>query len=392
MDDHDSVPGKSPGVPWRNASDFPKILHQLLDFVPEAVIEVDGEGTIVYANSRCREVFGYAPSELMGNPLEILIPRELRTFHEAKRAAFLGQPAIREMGSSIPFAGLRKNGTKFSADIALNPVQLENYPTSHTLAFVRDVTHLRRLEIAERALLDDTLLGVVTTLNQLLSLTSPLIFERTQSIRALVSHMLNAFRPQERWQYQLAAALSLIGCAALPAEVFEKVWAGASLSSDENRIFQGHPTIAEKLLFPIPRLEEVAKIVGAQLTPADPAGGPVSLGICLLQLAQGADRLVYRGTTFPEALQQLRVHRPAYRADMIESLADYAAPKFSYEAKVVGLARLRPGMILSDDLKTLSGLLIAPADTPINPILLERIRNFASTTGVQEPVRVRCPI
>lgn len=385
VDDREPIPSLTPRVD-------PGILHQVLDIVPEAVIEVDGEGTIVYANSRSEEVFGYAPSELIDSPLEILIPRELRSDHEAKRAAFAERPVIRTMGSSIPFAGLRKNGTHFSADIALNPVRLDGYTDSHTFAFVRDVTHLRRLEIAERELLDETLLGIVTTLNQLVSLTSPLIFERTQSIRALVSHMLKALNPKDLWQYQIAAALSLVGCPTLPADVFEKVWAGAPISWEEERTFQSHPSIAEKLLSPITRLESVAKIVGAQLTPAKPDGGSVELGICLIQLAQDADRMLYRDLEFPLALQRLRLRHPAYHEDLLGALDNYVALKQTYDVKALRLDALRLGMILTKDLKTQNGLLIAPADTTINMMLLERIRNFALTAGIHEPITVRRPI
>jgi PAS domain S-box-containing protein len=370
----------------------PDVFRKAFESVPEAVIEVDAEGIIVFANAGAEAMFGYKPSELTGNPVEMLIPRELRTVHEDKRADFAEQPHSRGMGSSVPFAGQRKNGTRFSADVALSPFRVEGSGEFHTFAFVRDVTHLRRLEIAERELLDKTLLGVVATLNELMSLTSPLIFERTQSIRALVSHMLKGFDPKELWQYQLAAALSLIGCSTLPPMVFERTWSGMRVSEEEDRAFRSHPTIAEKLLAPINRLGGVAKIVGGQLRQASPQGGAEELGICLLQLAQHADRLLYRATPFPDVHLQLRARRPAYDEDLLDALVDYVPVRTEFEAKALRVGQLREGMILDQDLTTISGLVIAPKDTMINLILLERVRNFSVTAGVPEPVKVRCPV
>jgi PAS domain S-box-containing protein len=373
-------------------SHLPGLFRQFLESVPDAVIEVDGDGRIVFANARVEEVFGYRPCELIASPVEILIPGELQAAHASSRAAYTERPKRREMGSSVAFAGLHRNGSRFSADVALNPIRWENYPPSHILAFVRDVTHLRRLEIAERELLDKTLLGVVTTLNSLMSITSPLIFDRTQSIRALVSHMASRVVPKELWQYQLAAALCLIGCVTIPPDVFERFWSGAKLSEEEDRIFRSHPAVGEKLLAPIERLEDVAQIVGRQLAAAESGSGTVEFGVSLLQVAQQADRLLYRNTPLASMIKQLRLKGgPRYPEDLLVSLADYAPPPGVYEVKLLRLGELHTGMILEEDLSTDSGLLIAPKQTVINFVLIERIRNFSHSAGVHEPFRVRCP-
>ena len=365
------------------------MFYQVLDFIPDAVIEVDAGGRIIFANSSVEEVFGYQSSELLNSPVEILIPKELEALHTGKRSAYSRNPSKREMGSSVQFAGLRKDGTRFAADVALNPVQSAN-AANHTFAFVRDVTHLRRLEIAERELLDKTLLGVVTTLNSLMSLTSPLIFDRTQSIRGLVSHMTKGLGEPDVWQYELAAALCLVGCTTVPPDIFEKAWSGLPLSKEEDQIFQSHPSIAEKLLAPIPRLGRVAEIVGKQQT-GTTEGEPVGFGVGLLQLAQHADRLLYRHTPLVVMMQRLRLRRPQYLDEFLDGLASYVPPQAVFETRVLLVRELQPGMALEQDLKTDKGLLIAPKETMITPILLERIMNFAHAGGIHEGIRVRCP-
>ena len=387
---HDRRRSDDPGA--HAESELPNLFYQVLNFVPEAVLEVDAGGRIVFANARVDELFGYQPSELLNSGVEVLIPRELQAAHVAMRSAHSERTGSREMGSSIALAGLRKDGTRFAADVALNSVRSELNPGNHTFAFVRDVTHLRRLEAAERELLDKTLLGIVTMLNSLMNLIAPVIFNRTQSIRALVSHMAKGLSPTEIWQCELAAALSLVGCATVPPDVFEKAWSGTPLSEEEDRIFRSHPAITEKLLAPIQRLEGVAEIVGKQQKAAAAEGEPIELGVDLLQLAQHADRLLYRNTPLPSMLHQLRLRRPRYREDFLDALEGYVPPpQARYQTKALRVGELRPGMALEENLKMDNGLLIAPIETMITPMLLERIKNFAHTGGISERIRVRCP-
>jgi PAS domain S-box-containing protein len=372
-------------------SELPDLFYQVLNFVPEAVLEVDARGVIVFANSRVEEIFGYRPSELLNSAVEVPIPRELQTLHAEKRLAYSERPKNREMGSSMELSGLRKDGTRFAADVSLNPTRSESHPKDHTFAFVRDVTHLRRMEIAERELLDKTLLGIVMTLNSLMSMTSPLIFNRTQSIRTLVSHMAQGLSSTEIWQYELAAALCLIGCTTVPPDVFEKSWAGGSLTKEEEGVFSSHPVIAEKLLAPIQRLEGVAEIVGRQQTIAASGSRTIDLGVGLIQLAQHADRLLYQNTPLPSILQKVRFRHPQYCEEFLHALASYVPPSAVFQIKALRISELQSGMIVEEDLRTNSGLLIAPGETKISPILLERIGNFARTAGIHEPIRVRCP-
>jgi PAS domain S-box-containing protein len=364
---------------------FPQGFRQVFDLVPEAVIEIDASGRIVFANSKVEEVFGYQPSELLNQKVEILIPPDLRRGHAERREAFAEEPKNRQMGSRVEFAGLRKDGVRFPADIALNPVPFEDH--SHILAFVRDVTHLRSLEMAERELLNKTLLGMASMLDSLTSLTSPLIFARTQSIRSLVSHMAREFGSAEIWQFQLAASLCLIGCTVVPPSVFEKAWMGEALSEEEDRMFRSHPAIGRSLLSSIPRLENVAEIIGQQQS-IPTAGGSIETGVRMLRLAQQADQWLYQGKSFASILPRLRIHG---NSGLVDSLSSYAPPKEVYLLKALSVSELQPGMTLEEDLRTDNGLLIALKDARIDVTLLERIRNFTRMAGIHKRIQVRCP-
>ena len=117
--------------------------EQLFEAAPDAVVVVDGGGEIVLANAHAEELFGYRREELLGQPIELLVPERFRDAHIAQRIAYVKQPRKRPMGHpGLDLRGRRKDGTEFPAEIALGPL-----PTDRGLlvtAIVRDVSRHRR--------------------------------------------------------------------------------------------------------------------------------------------------------------------------------------------------------------------------------------------------------
>jgi PAS domain S-box-containing protein len=122
-------------------------LGPLLEAAPSAVLVTGQDGRILFANSRTEVMFGYDRHELLGQPIERLMPRRYRKPHLEHRARFLDAPATRPMGMGRELVAQRKDGTEFPAEIGLGFVpQGERI---QTIAFVADVT-VRKL--AEEAL------------------------------------------------------------------------------------------------------------------------------------------------------------------------------------------------------------------------------------------------
>src|SRR6266568_2738904 len=120
------------------------MLRELVDASPDGLALTDGAGTLVLVNRRLEEMFGYDSAELLGNPVELLIPAGLRAVHRGHRADWAQSTPARSMGTGVQLLGLRKDETTFPAEISLSPVPAE--VGRYIVAVIRDVTHLRRLE------------------------------------------------------------------------------------------------------------------------------------------------------------------------------------------------------------------------------------------------------
>ena len=111
----------------------------LLDAAPDAILGVDAEGRIALANTQAVELFGYRRDELVGQPVEILVPDSHRARHPDQRRKYLGDPHPRPMGAGSQLVARRKDGSEFPADISLSSLH-EAGGELLVLAAVRDVT------------------------------------------------------------------------------------------------------------------------------------------------------------------------------------------------------------------------------------------------------------
>ncbi|MFP5276739.1 MAG: sigma 54-interacting transcriptional regulator [Acidobacteriota bacterium] len=119
-------------------------IDKLFEFSPDAILITDGSGVVRDANPRTLEMFGYAPDELIGNPIEMLVPQRFRGAHPRHRENYHAHPRARQMGAALNLFGLRKNGTEFPVDIMLKPVQTDS--GAAVVSFIRDVSEQREAQ------------------------------------------------------------------------------------------------------------------------------------------------------------------------------------------------------------------------------------------------------
>ena len=98
----------------------------MLDAAPNAIVAVDADGLIRYVNAQTARTFGYAAAELLGEPVEVLIPERLVPGHSQRREAFSANSHARPMGIGLDLWARRKDGTEFPVEISLSPLDTDD--------------------------------------------------------------------------------------------------------------------------------------------------------------------------------------------------------------------------------------------------------------------------
>lgn len=127
-------------------------LGKFLDSAPNAIMIIDQNGSIELCNRQTENIFGYKSQELIGQPIEVLVPHSYRSGHKQKRDNYIKNPEIRPMGSGLNLLALRKDGTTFPVDVMLGPLQGEDMGS--TLAIIRDMSDYR--EAADKLSVSET--------------------------------------------------------------------------------------------------------------------------------------------------------------------------------------------------------------------------------------------
>src|SRR2546423_3873089 len=132
--------------------------RQVIEGAPNGMVMVNREGKIVLVNAQIEKSFGYSRDELLGQPIEMLVPERFRAHHPAYRNGFIDKPTTRPMGSGRDLYGLHKDGSQFPVEIGLNPLETEQGVM--VLGTVVDITERKQAEETLRQS-QEQLVGVI---------------------------------------------------------------------------------------------------------------------------------------------------------------------------------------------------------------------------------------
>ena len=126
----------------REVQESKLLLERLFEASPDTLLLTDQQGLIIQANQRIIATCGYSRDEILGQPLEILVPEKSRLVHPHHREDYYAQPVTRPMGQGLELHARRKDGSKFPVEIALSPVHMGREML--VLAVLRDITERKQ--------------------------------------------------------------------------------------------------------------------------------------------------------------------------------------------------------------------------------------------------------
>jgi len=253
-----------------------------------------------------------------------------------------------------------------------------------------------RLIIAERELLQKTLMGSVTVLSELLAVANPLSFSAGLRCRDYVASIARELQLSNSWQYEIAALMSQIGCVTLPGDILNKLYIGLELTDEEQAMYDDHPLVGASLLEKIPRLENVTKMIRLQLTRFDEytetmAGAEfeeVLIGGQMLKAALDFDRHLFRSMGRNEAVEVMRGQKKVYNPKILDIISKLKIERRDRQELNVTVQQISAGMIAAENIMAKNGVLIIPKGQTITLPLLQGLKNFSLQVGVVEPLRV----
>jgi response regulator RpfG family c-di-GMP phosphodiesterase len=250
----------------------------------------------------------------------------------------------------------------------------------------------RRLVMSERVLLEQTLVGSVRALTEVLGLVHPEAFGSSARQHERARNVAAHLQVTNAWHVEVASMLSHVGYVALPNDLLVKLQRGSALDAIERGMMARVPEVIERVLSLIPRLELVQEILKHQTSAfvGNDERGLVSqqaipVGSRILKALSDLAIEETRSPNVAVALAILRTRRAQYDPAVLDAIAVVCAPH-APETREVCLREIKVGMVLASDVFTKGSVLLVARGHPVTAQLVARLRNFDIKFGVVQPI------
>lgn len=269
-------------------------------------------------------------------------------------------------------------------------------------ALENGLKHFEMLKM-ERELLEGTLTGSVKVMTEVLGMVAPDALGRGQRLRESMRLFAHSIGATPTWELEVAALLSPIGFAALPARVLQKISNSLDLSPSEQEILRRVPQVGHDLLVGIPRLGNVARIVLYQNKAFDGGGFPmdenlgehIPLGARMLKILGDRLTLEADGVVKQRAFETMKARTGVYDSKLLECcfvcFQAFLSNAISAETPVrtLYIDELVEGQVVVSDIVTPDGLVLVGGGNRLSAMVLARLKNYGELNEVKQPVLVQ---
>jgi response regulator RpfG family c-di-GMP phosphodiesterase len=253
-----------------------------------------------------------------------------------------------------------------------------------------------KLVISERQLTQETLLGCLQVMLEMLTTVQPEAFSQSTRVHRYVREIAAAMNLKDRWQIEAAAMLLQIGWMTLPPDILTKAIAGESMSPEEQTAFAVHPSAAARILEQIPRLGTVARMVEGQhgslkgsSSVAGVDGEVAALGAQVLKAAIEFDRLCNLKKHPLEVLDQMKKKPGAYMPEVLAAMVGIEAVTPASRTRLVPVSELATGMVMAEDLCGERGLILVGKGQAVTATFAARLSSVGYGLARGQMCKVR---
>jgi CheY-like chemotaxis protein len=237
-----------------------------------------------------------------------------------------------------------------------------------------------QLQVAERELLQKTLIGTMRALSDVLAIANPTVFGHVSRIQELALGVAQQLQLPELWPLEFASVAAQLGHIALPERTLGRLYAGEALSPAESVHVAQSARVAESVLKRIPRLDPVVNILSrlaAGRTSDETRAPPESIGAEILRVVSAYEALERTTPSRDTAVHRLRAQAGRFDPEVLKALTGMLGLEDSGDETIdVAIGRVCIDMIVAEDLRTRTGVLLVPKGYRVSESFVARLGNF----------------